>query len=339
MNAISAPALRLAFFGTPEFAVPTLERLLAGRHSVVCVVSQPDRGRGRGRKRSPSPVAQLALDQDLPLLRPERVSDPEAVKALEAAAPDLGIVVAFGQFIPKRVRELPSLGYMINGHASLLPKYRGANPIAHALLNGDVETGVSVMRVEKEMDAGAVALVEKTPIQSGENSLALTQRLSQLTAEAIENAIEQIAHQEVHWTPQDAAKASFASKFEHSDCELDWSLPAETLAHRIRALAPKPGAVTELRGKPLRILGATSRARKPPSSSGGSPSRPVRKPGSLSYSETGELQIATGEGWILPTLLQRSGGKAMPTADFLRGTPLSEGLTLGGESPTAKLDE
>jgi len=168
--------VRLVFFGTPRFAVPTLEALLAGPHDVVAVVSQPDRPRGRGRALQASPVSELALARDRPLLRPERVG--EAIEALAAHAPDLGVVVAFGQFLPRRVRELPRLGYCINGHASLLPRWRGAAPMQHAILAGDARTGVSIMRVEKEMDAGAVALVRRTEIREQENTAELTERLA-----------------------------------------------------------------------------------------------------------------------------------------------------------------
>ena len=153
--------MRIIFFGTPEIAVPSLERLIEGPFDVVGVVSQPDRGRGRGRKRSPSPVAARAADAGVDLLRPENVGEDATAEALARAKPDLGVVVAFGQFIPKRIRTLPRLGYLINGHASLLPRYRGAAPVAHAILDGERYTGVSVMRVERTMDAGPVALARR----------------------------------------------------------------------------------------------------------------------------------------------------------------------------------
>jgi hypothetical protein len=160
--------LRIVFFGTPEIACPTLERLIRSRHELVCVVSQPDRGRGRGRKASPSPVAGAALREGIPLLRPEKVGDADTVEALRVLRPDLGVVVAFGQFLPRSIRELPSKGYLINAHASLLPRHRGANPIAQAILEGDAETpsgiSMSVMcqgpgrwsRASARLDAGTL---------------------------------------------------------------------------------------------------------------------------------------------------------------------------------------
>jgi methionyl-tRNA formyltransferase len=238
--------LRVVFLGTPEIAVPTLERLIAGPHEVVGVVSQPDRGRGRGRKPSPSPVAQVALRRGLPLLRPERVGEPEALEALRRLAPDLGVVVAFGQFIPKPVRELPSRGYMINAHASLLPRYRGAAPIARAILEGERETGISVMRVVREMDAGPVALTLKTEIGARENTAELSARLAELAAEAIARAVDLVADDAIEWQEQDERQATHAAKIEKSDAVLDLRESAERLVHRIHALSPRPAGQLRL---------------------------------------------------------------------------------------------
>jgi len=234
-------ALRLLFFGTPEIAVPTLERLIAGPHQVVGVVSQPDRGRGRGRKESPSPVADVALREAIPLVRRENIGDEEALSALRALRPDVGIVVAFGQFLPKKIRELPSCGYLINAHASLLPKYRGASPIAQAILEGETETGVSIMRVEREMDSGPVALVVRTAIEARENTAELSTRLSEIAASAIEETLVQIERKTVEWKDQDASRATLAPKLEKSDALLDLRDSAQRLACRIHALSPKPG--------------------------------------------------------------------------------------------------
>ena len=160
---------------------------------MVAVVSQPDRRRGRGRKLSPSPVAALALERSVPLYRPESVGDADFAAALAAHGIDAGVVVAFGQFLPKRVRELPRVGYLINAHASLLPRHRGAAPIARAILAGETRTGISLMRVEREMDAGPVALVRELAIGEGEDAGALAERLSSLAAEAVCHALDQIA--------------------------------------------------------------------------------------------------------------------------------------------------
>lgn len=309
--------LRIVFFGTPDIAVPTLEALLAGPHDVVGIVTQPDRERGRGRKRSPSPVAAVALREALPLLRPEKVGQAETVGELEALRPDLGVVVAFGQFIPKKVRELPTEGYLINAHASLLPRYRGAAPIARAILDGETETGISVMRVEKEMDAGAVALVARTEIGETENTAELSERLGLLAASAIGEAVDRIAAGKIEWTEQDASQVTFAEKIGKQDAVLDLRDPARALAARIHAVSPRPGGAVTLEAEGaeplvLKISRATWQA-----------SADTPPPGTLDTSDADTpLRIATGEGWLVPLVMQRPGGKALPIADFLRGYPI-----------------
>ncbi|MCP5057809.1 MAG: methionyl-tRNA formyltransferase [bacterium] len=309
--------MRLLFFGTPEFAVPTLARLLAGRHPVVGVVSQPDRRRGRGRKTSPSPVASHALAAGVPLFRPEKVGTQEVAETLAATLPDLGVVVAFGQFLPKRIRQLPSLGYLINGHASLLPRHRGAAPIAHALLAGDVETGVSVMRVEREMDAGPVALEKRTKIGPDEDCGSLTERIAQLTADAITEGLDRIAEDRVTWTEQDPTRASLAPKIERRDAHLDWSDDASALVQRIRAMAPRPGAFSEWNGEPLRILAARAEV-----------GDDACAPGTVVIDDEAP-RIATGSGWLRPLRLQRPGGKVLDIGEFQRGRGLQSGTRLG----------
>ncbi|HEY8152924.1 MAG TPA: methionyl-tRNA formyltransferase [Myxococcota bacterium] len=321
MSEARAPAaggLRLVFFGTPEFAVPTLAKLLAGRHPVVGVVSQPDRPRGRGRHTAPSPVSELAQRAGAALLRPERVASPEVEAELRRLAPDLGVVVAFGQFLPKRIRELPRLGYLINAHASLLPRHRGAAPIQRAILAGDRQTGVSVMRVEREMDTGAVALVRELEIGAEETGGELTQRIAAASAEAVAEAIEQIAQGRVRWTPQPEAGVTLAPKLSAADAALDFREGAEALVRRVRALAPSPGASTRIDGDRLAILAARAQA------------GPVDgEPGTLRRGSDPLLRIATGEGWLVPLVVQRAGGRALAIDAFLRGRPLPDGMRLG----------
>jgi methionyl-tRNA formyltransferase len=308
--------LRLAFFGTPDFAVPTLARLLEGPHSVVAVVSQPDRPRGRGRKQSLSPVSTLALQRNLPLLRPEKVGTPAVAEELREFAPDLGVVVAFGQFLPKRIRELPALGYLVNGHASLLPRHRGAAPVAHAILAGDPKSGVSVMRVEREMDAGPVALVRELAVGDGESAGELATRLSALSADAIAEVLERIVESTVVWSTQDDSLASFAPKIERADAELDFHEPAEALVRRVRAMAPRPGAFAWHQGDALRILAARAE-----------PGPAAGPPGRVSAGPAG-LRIATAEGWLVPTVLQRAGGRPTEADAFQRGRGLPNGVRL-----------
>jgi methionyl-tRNA formyltransferase len=309
--------VRLVFFGTPDFAVPTLAKLLAGPHPLVAVVSQPDRPRGRGRRTQPSPVSQLAQEAGVALLRPERVGAPELVEALRALEPDLGVVVAFGQFLPRAVRSLPRQGYLINGHASLLPRYRGAAPIARAILAGESTTGVSVMRVEREMDAGPVAHVRELAIGPEENAGELSQRLAALTADAVAEVVEQIAQDRVRWTPQPAQGVTFAPKLTAADAALDFREPAAALVRRVRALAPSPGAATRIDAERLLILAARAQA-----------GRVDAEPGTLRRGSDPLLRIATGDGWLVPLVVQRAGGRALAIDDFLRGRPLADGTRL-----------
>jgi len=286
------------------------------------VVSQPDRPRGRGRQVSPSPVAERALAAGVPLLRPERVGDPEVEAALRAHAPDLGVVVAFGQFLPRRVREAPRLGYCVNAHASLLPRLRGAAPIPRAILSGERETGISVMRVEREMDAGPVALRRSTPIGPDETGGELEARLAVLAADAIAAALEEIAAGRVCWTPQDPAAASFAPKLEREEARLDPAEAAEALVRRVRAFAPRPGAFVVVSGEALRILAAHAEP------------GPCDLPaGTLRSGGTHALRIATREGWLVPDVLQRPGGRPLPAAEFQRGPPLENGARIEPPAP------
>jgi methionyl-tRNA formyltransferase len=288
---------------------------------VVLAVSQPDRPRGRGRKLSPSPVAERALAAGVPLLRPERVGDAEVVAALRAAAPDLGIVVAFGQFLPKAVRELPRLGYLINAHASLLPRHRGAAPIAHAILAGDAETGISVMRVDKEMDAGPVCLELRTPIGEDETAGELEPRLAALAADAIAEALDLIESGEARFLPQAHAAATLAPKLGPQDARLDPARPAAELARRVRAFSPRPGAAFQLRGETLRILAAHAE-----------PGPTDRAPGAARRVGAA-LLVATGDGWLALDRLQRPGGRVLAVADFLRGFDVPDGARF--ETPDA----
>ena len=285
----------------------------------MAVVTQPDRPRGRGQKTSQSPVAELAERSGIPVLRPEQVGEPAFVETLRGFGADLGIVVAFGQFLPKRVRELPLHGYLINAHASLLPRHRGAAPIAWAILAGDAETGVSVMRVEREMDAGPSAIMRRTPIGAEETSGELTERLAALAAEAIAEAVDRVADDRIVWTPQDDALATLAPKITAADTSLDWSDAAAPLARRVRAMAPRPGAFTTCQGERLRILAATA-----------VPARCNDAPGTLRIGGDAPLRIATGDGWLAPRLLQRAGGKLLDVDAFLRGHPLADGARVGG---------
>ncbi len=306
--------LRLLFFGTPEFAVASLEALVTSRHAVVGVISQPDRPRGRGRALTATPVAALAARHEIPVFQPAKVGDTTAVEWMRQFEPDLGCVVAFGQFIPKCVREAPREG-LINAHASLLPRYRGAAPIAWAILEGEVRTGVTIIRVEREMDAGDWCLMRETNIDPEETAGQLSERLARLAAEALLEAVERIAAGEAEFRAQEHAKATLAPRLERSFGRLDWSEPATHVLCRIRAATPWPGADVRLRrsGRSFRILRAL------PGSRGVTPTRP-----GLVRAEEGRLRIAALDGWVDVLRLQAPGRRPVAAAEYLRGARVPE---------------
>ncbi len=307
--------MRILFFGTPDLAVPSLERLIDSRFDVVGVVSQPDRKRGRGRKTSPSPVAEQALEHGIPLLRPERVG--KIADELAQFDADVGVVIAFGQFIPKKIRELPRRGFLINAHASLLPRHRGAAPIQAAILAGDETTGITVMRVEREMDTGAMALTREIAIGEQEDAGTLAERLSRLAADALTAALEELDADRLEWTEQDHTAATEAGKFDRETARIDWRAPAIQLHRQVRAFAPKPGAFTTLEGDTLRILAAHV-----------DPSDHDQPPGTVQCDGRATLRIATGKGWLVPDTIQRAGGKAMTPDAYLRGREIPDGICL-----------
>jgi methionyl-tRNA formyltransferase len=284
----------------------------------VGVVTQPDRPRGRGRRLSPSPVAARAARAGVPLLPTEEVGERSFVERLRSLDADLGIVVAFGQFLPRAVRELPRMGFLLNAHASLLPRHRGAAPIAHAILAGDTETGISIMRVERGMDAGPVALVRRTPIGSEETAGDLEARLSAIAADALEEAVALADQGRLLFAPQDDARATLAPKLDPEHARLSFGAPADELARSVRATSPRPGAWTTWQGERLRIL----RARQ----LDGAVDVPA---GTVRVGGDPPLRIATAAGWLVPLELQWAGGRPLDVDAFLRGRGIEDGARLG----------
>jgi methionyl-tRNA formyltransferase len=260
----------------------------------------------------------VAEQAGIPTWKPERVGSPEMVETLRTLAADLGVVVAYGQFMGRRVREAPGLGYCINAHASLLPRYRGAAPIARAILAGEEETGVSIMRVEREMDAGPVCAVVRTRIGPDESTGELSQRLAALSADLVAQCLDDIVHGGVRWTPQDESQASLAPKLERAEARIDWQRSARELSNLVRAMAPRPGATTTADGEALRILSARPL-----------PGPVELAPGTVRVVARRGLRIATGEGWLAPGLLQRAGGRPLDVETFLNGRGLTNGQRLG----------
>jgi len=313
----SAPtrdALRVVFLGTPEFAIPTLEALLTSRHAVCGVLTQPDRPRGRGQQISPSPVKSLALARGLPLLQPERLKGTDVAQTLRDWRPDVGVVAAYGKLIPDDMLALPRLG-MINVHASLLPKYRGAAPVQRAVLDGERETGVTIMRVEKMLDAGAMLARATRPIGPDETSDVVERDLAQLGAPLLIDVIEQLAAGTAQEELQDFMMCSYAPKVTKGEGLLDWSLPASYIHNRVRGLYPWPHAYSYLDGRRLILLRTRLDAETTDA-----------PPGTIVDTASGSLCVATGHGErIVIERVQPEGRRPMEARDFLAGHRLQPG--------------
>ena len=238
---MTTPALRVVFFGTPQFAVPTLERLLASRHAVAGVVTQPDRPRGRGHKTVDAPVKARALEAGVPVLQPPALKAPEFLSALSALDADIGVVAAYGKLLSDAVLAIPRLG-MLNVHASLLPRYRGAAPIHRAVIAGERGTGVTIMRVVKALDAGPMLASVRRPILNHETSEDVEHDLSQLGAELLVSTLEECLDGPVRETPQADADATYASRLTKEDGLVNWSLTADAVHDLVRGLYPWPHA-------------------------------------------------------------------------------------------------
>ncbi len=308
--------LRVAFFGTPQFAVPTLQRLLASRHTVCGVVTQPDRARGRGQQVSDAPVKAVAVEHGLPLLQPTRLKDPDFAAALRAWRPDIGVVAAYGRLIPDGILPLPRLG-MINVHASLLPKYRGAAPIQRAIIDGEAETGITIMRVEPLLDAGAMLGKVRRPIGPDETSDLVERDLAQMGADLLLEVLEQIAEGTAQEERQDFMLATFAPRLTKEEGAIDWSLPAAYIHNRIRGLHPWPHASTHLEGARVIVLRSRSDG-----------SRTEAPPGSSVELSGDAIHVATGLGErIAIEELQPEGRRPMSAREFIAGRRLRPGLT------------
>ena len=308
--------MRLIFMGSPDFAVPSLDRLVTDGHTVGLVATQPDRPAGRGRDLRPPPVKLAAERHGLPLVQPERVSDPRFLEAVRRRTPRSPWWWRFGQFLPRAVREFPPLG-CINVHASLLPKYRGAAPIHRAVMAGDDETGVTIMRVEGRMDAGPILLQRTCPILPDDDTGILHDRLAALGAEALSDALHLLSVGSGAWIPQDETRVSVAPKLGDADCRLELAGPPTALVNRIRGLSPTPGAYLVMPdGKRLRIFRAEARPASAP-------------PGVILGVEDAAVVLGTGEGAVALLEVQPEGKRRMTGAEFARGQRLQTGMRCG----------
>ncbi|NLF24539.1 MAG: methionyl-tRNA formyltransferase [Deltaproteobacteria bacterium] len=321
MNSAVTPSLRrIAFFGTPAFAVPALSALLKHPGSRVdVVVTQPDRPAGRGQKLAASPIKLLAAEHGLPLLQPENIrrSQEEFISKLRQFGPlDLGIVVAFGQILPPALLALPRAG-CINLHASLLPRWRGAAPIQRAIMAGDRKTGISLMKVESGLDSGPVFCQEEIDITKTDDSQTLHDRLARLGADMLTRFLEPICAGELAATEQDQSEVTYADKITSADACVDWRNPADQIERLVRALAPAPGAYTTLGGKVLKIFRAEAF------------DYPSAQPGRIYSFNNGTIEVNCGSGILALQEVQPAGKKRMSVDNFLRGAFLECGEILG----------
>lgn len=307
--------VKIAFFGTPEFAVPTLRALLDSSHEVVLVVAQPDRPAGRGMKLKKPPVAELALERGIPLEQPARIRTPEFREVVRASGCELAVVVAYGRILPAPLLEVPPHGF-INVHASLLPRYRGAAPIQRAIEAGERVTGVSIMRIDEELDHGAVFATAEIPIGPDERTPELAARLSSVGGALLVSQVDAIESGRATETEQDHAAATFAPMIEKSEGAIDWSQPARKLYDRYRAFYPWPGVFTSIGGEMIKLTEIA------PDSLEGSPSRIVAVDGT-------EVVVGCGEGSLRLRTIQRAGRKPAAAGDVIRGLGLGAGDRLG----------
>ena len=332
-----AAPLRIVFFGTPEFAVPTLNALLASQHIVAGVVTQPDRPRGRGQRLQPSPVKELARAHALALLQPERLRDEGFLKSLAHFDADLGVVAAYGKLLTDAVLAAPRLGF-INVHASLLPKYRGAAPIHRAVMAGESQTGVTMMRVVGALDAGPMLSAVSRPIGPEETSVEVERGLGRLGADAVVRAVDALSSGSVRETPQAEEAATYAPKIEKADGVVDWSASARTIHNQIRGLHPWPHAYSDLRGERCVLLESRVDPRSHDAADrlrqdvGGEDATSF-EPGTVVEAHGDVLKVQTGDGVIRLLRLQMEGRRPVSAREFLAGRRLAPGTTFLRSQP------
>jgi len=299
--------MKLVFMGTPRFAVPSLERTVEAGHHVVAVFTQPDRPKGRGQKDARSPVKEAALRLGLAVHQPERIRRPEVVEQLRAMAPEVMVVVGYGQIIPKTILEIPPQG-IINVHASLLPKYRGAAPIQWAIARGETTTGVTTMRINEGLDTGDVLLTWETAIDPEENAVDLGRRLAVAGADLLVRTLAELPA--IRPVPQDDSQATYAPILKKENGKIEWTLAAREILNRIRGFEPWPGGYGFLRGQRFQIWSAAIGDQKLP-------------PGAL-RAVNRKLYAGCGGGESIELReVQLEGKKRMPAAAFMNGFPLS----------------
>lgn len=308
--------LRIVFMGTSEFAVPSLKALIERGEQILCVVTQPDKPKGRGRKIYISPVKELALAHNLTIFQPSSLKDGESIEYLKGLSPDLFIVVAYGQILPRDVLDIPPLG-TINVHASLLPKYRGAAPINWVLINGEEATGVTTMLLDEGIDTGPILMQRALVIEPEDNHPSLYEKLSKLGAELLKETIDHWKKKDLEPLPQDPTKASYAPPLKKEDGLIDWKRSAKEIQNLIRGLIPWPSAYTHLEGKILKIFDSVV-----------IDAEVQGIPGEISLVNNDGIQVITGKGSLLIRELQLQDRRRMKASEFIKGYPLIKGTIL-----------
>jgi methionyl-tRNA formyltransferase len=304
------PGLAVVFAGTPRFALPSLDAIAASRHRVTAVFTRPDRPSGRGRALAASPVKERALALGLQVEQPSSLRGGDAAAAIAAFAPDAMVVVAYGLLLPPEVLAVPRLG-CLNVHASLLPRWRGAAPVARAILAGDATTGVCVMRMEAGLDTGPVMLRRETAIGLRETAGDVEARLAREGGLAIVEALDALAAGRAVFEPQDSARATYAAKLTKAEARLDWREPAELLERRVRALNPRPIAETSLDGAQLRVHAAEA-----------VPAPAGAVPGTILRADAAGIAVMAGEGALLLTRVQLPGRRVVGAGELANARPL-----------------
>lgn len=304
--------------GTPDFAVPVLSRLVEAGHDIAAVYSQPDRPAGRGRRLVPTPTKLFAEERGIEVRQPKSLRSEDGCKALAALCPEVVVVTAYGLFLPAEALEIPPLG-CLNIHPSLLPRYRGPSPVVSAILNGDDEAGVTIMKLDEGMDSGPILAQERVSIDEEETAPVLTRRLFDLGADLLVDTLPRWVSGDIQATPQDESHATFTSLVKKEDGEIDWTGDAERIARMVRAYEPWPGTFTRWDGKLLKILGATSMPGDAP-------------PGQVVGLDGCGVGIGTGDSLLAVNRLQNEGRRPSDAQDFVRGYPDFVGAELGRSS-------
>ena len=311
--------MRIIFMGTPEFAVPVLESLINSRHEVVAAVTQPDRPKGRGKNMQFSPVKECALAHNIPVMQPVNVSVPEVIDELRAYEPELIVVVAFGQFVTKKIREMPKYG-CINVHASLLPKYRGAGPIQWAVINGEKESGVTTMYMCREIDKGDMLLKDTVTLDPKETGDSLHDKLSMMGGPLLLKTIDQLENGSAVRIPQCEEESTYAPKLEKTMGNIDWTMDADRIERLVRGLNSWPGTFTKIHGKTVKIWDCDVIRQETLTEN-----QAAATPGTVIVSEKDQLIVKAGNGALSLRMLQPEGKKNMTVDAYLRGYPIAQG--------------